>query len=94
VVGKRTADGAAQELGVFGSFQMAQVSPATVNSPTAPPKVTAPSVADSKSPMELVPLSTMVGKVKFHHLKPVMAAPDCGSDPLAVPLEIKGSVTV
>ena len=56
--------------------------------PTGPPKFTAPLTAETKSGIALEPVSARVGKVKYHHLNPVIALP-LASVPFDVVLEMK-----
>ena len=88
VVGISTVHGAAQAFARMGSFHVAKLSPQVGYAPAVPPKFTVPFVAVSKSGIAFAPLSTMVGKVKFHHLNPVIAAPVKGSEPFGVLLEM------
>src|SRR5450432_2893752 len=82
-VGSSTASRADHPDALAGSAQMAELTPQASSAPTVPPKFTAPLVAVTKSVIALAPLSASVGKVRSHHLKPVIALP-LASLPLGV----------
>src|ERR1700674_1151830 len=86
-VGSSTASLSDQPPGFAMSPQVASLAPHAVSAPTVPPKFTPPLVAATNSGMELAPLVTSVGKVKSHHLKPMVGLP-LASVPLAVALEM------
>ena len=91
--GRRTSHGMAQALTAAGSFQMAKPSPAGLKAVVVPAKVAEPLVAVSKVEIAVAPLVTMVGSVKFHHLKPAIAVPVTGSAPLELLAEMNGNVS-
>src|SRR5579863_3433322 len=86
-VGMSTTSRTDQPLVLDGSAQIAALTPQAVSEPTLPPKFTPPSVAARKALIAPVPLVSSVGKVKFHHLKPIMGLP-VASVPLGVLAEM------
>src|SRR5215469_6269048 len=57
------------------SPHIATLPPDVASAPTVPPKLIAPLVAATKAAVALGPKLTVVGKVKSHHLKPVIGLP-------------------
>src|SRR6266480_4614467 len=86
-VGISTAFLSDQPPGFAASPQVAPLTPNAVSAPTVPPKFTPPLVAATNAGMALAPLVPSVGKVRSHHLKPMIGLP-LASVPLAVALEM------
>src|SRR5215471_7474406 len=80
-VGTSTASRTYQPLALLPpSPQVATLSPHAGSAPTVPPKFTAPAAA--KLVVAPPPKVTVVGKVKSHHLKPLIGLP-LSSNPFA-----------
>src|SRR6516164_8107996 len=75
-VGTSTASRTYQPLALLPpSPQVATLSPQAGSAPTVPPKLMAPPAAAAKLLVAPLPKVTVVGKVKSHHLKPVIGLP-------------------
>src|SRR5215469_16924185 len=82
-VGTSTASRTYQPLVLLPpSPQVATLSPHAGSAPTVPPKLMTPAAAAAKLVVALLPKVTVVGKVKSHHLKPVIGLP-LSSNPFA-----------
>src|SRR5215472_16159438 len=75
-VGTSTASRAYQPLALLPpSPQVATLSPHAASAPTVPPKSTAPPAAATKLVVAPLPRVIVVGKVKSHHLNPLIGLP-------------------